>query len=62
MNGNNYHTMSAISDTSLGWIYRELMNKIKILELLSDAEFLCAFFHINFIFLYTCINSLEYKT
>ena len=43
MNGNNYHTMSAICDTSLGWIYRELMNNIKILELLSDAEFLCAF-------------------
>ena len=62
MNGNNYHTMSAICDTSLGWIYRELMNKIKILELLSDAEFLCAFFHVNFIFLYTCINWLECKT
>ena len=56
MNGNNYHTMSAICATSLRWIYRELMNKIKILELLSDAEFLCAFFHVNFIFLYTCIN------
>ena len=36
MNGNNYHTMSAICDTSLGWIYREL--KMKILELISDAE------------------------
>ena len=55
MNGNNYHTMSAICDTSLGWIYRELMNKINILELLSDAEFLCAFFHVNFIF---CILAL----
>ena len=62
MNGNNYHTMSAICDTSLGWIYRELMNKINILELLSDAEFLSAFFHVNLIFLYTCINSLECKT
>ena len=62
MNGNNYHTMSAICDTSLGWIYRELMNKINILELLSDAEFVCAFFHVNFIFLYTCINSQELNT
>ena len=43
MNENNNHTMSAICDTSLGWIYRELMNKIKILELLSDAEFLVQF-------------------
>ena len=41
MNGNNFHTMSAICDTSLGWIYRELMKLIKILELLFDAEFFC---------------------
>ena len=44
MNGNNYHTMSAICDTSLGWIYRELMKEIKILELLSDAEFFAHLF------------------
>ena len=49
MNGNNYHTMSAICDTSLRWIYRELMKEIKILELLSDAEIFCDFFHVNFI-------------
>ena len=49
MNGNNYHTMSAICDTSLGWIYRELMKEIKI-ELLSDANFFCVSFHVNFIF------------
>ena len=48
MNRNNYHTMSAICDTSLGWIYMELMKKIKIIELLFDAEFLCASFHVNF--------------
>ena len=36
--------MSAICDTSLGWIYRELVKEIKILELLSDAEFFSAFF------------------
>ena len=41
MNGNNYHTMSAICDTSLGWIYRELVRDKKILELLFDAEFFC---------------------
>ena len=50
MNGNNYHTISAICDTSLGWIYREQMKKIKIVELLSDAEFYCAFFLVNLIF------------
>ena len=50
MNGNNYHTMSVICDNSLGWIYRELMKEIKILELLSDAEFFCEFFQVNFIF------------
>ena len=50
MNGNNYHTMSAICDTSLGWINRELMKKIKILELLSDTEFFCSSFDVNFIF------------
>ena len=44
MNGNNYHTMSAICDTSLGWIYRELMNKIKILELLSTQNLFVHFF------------------
>ena len=47
MNGNNYNTMSAICDTSLGLIYRELMKYIKVLELLSDAELFCAFFHVN---------------
>ena len=62
MNGNNYHTMSAICDTSLGWIYRELMKEIKILELRSDADFFCTSFHVNFMFLYSCINSLECKT
>ena len=62
MNRNNYYTMSAICNTSLGWIYMELMKKIKILEMLSHAEFLCAFFHVNFIFLYSCINSQEPKT
>ena len=51
MNGNNYHTMSAICDTSLGWIYWELMKEIKILELLSDADFFfLPSFHVNFIF------------
>ena len=49
MNGNNYHTMSAICDTSSRWIYMELMKKIKILDLLSDAEFPCASLHVNFI-------------
>ena len=37
-------------NTGLGWIYMEMMKKIKILELLSDAEFPCASFHVNFIF------------
>ena len=41
MNGKNYHTMSAICDTSSRWIYRELVRDKKILELLFDAEFLC---------------------
>ena len=50
MNGNNYHTMSAICNTSLKWINRELARDEKILELLFDAEFFCAFFHLNFIF------------
>ena len=50
MNGNNYHTISAICDTSLGLIYRELMKEIKILELLSDADYFFASFHVNFIF------------
>ena len=62
MNGNNYHTMSAICDTSLGWINRELMKEIKFLELLSDADSFFASFHVNFIFQYSCINSLEPKT
>ena len=43
VNGNNYYTICAICNTSLMWIYMELMNEIKIPELLSDAEFLCAF-------------------
>ena len=47
MNGNNYHTMY---DTSLGWIYRELMKKINILELLSEAEFFFPSFDVNFLF------------
>ena len=34
-------------NTSLGWIYGELMKKNKILELLYDAEFFCAFFHLD---------------
>ena len=42
--------ISAICDTSLGWIYRELIKEIKVLELLSDADFFCASFHVNFIF------------
>ena len=54
--------MTAICDISLGWIYEELVKEIKILELLFDAEFLCAFFHVNFIFEYICINSQELKT
>ena len=41
MNGNNYYTMSAICDTSLGWIYRELMKEIKFLKLVFDEEFSC---------------------
>ena len=40
MNGNNYHTMSAICDTS-SRIYRELVRDKKILEQLFDAEFFC---------------------
>ena len=62
MNGNNYHTMSAICDTSSRWIYRELVRDRKILELLFDAEFFWASFYVNFIFLYSCINSQELKT
>ena len=41
MNGNNYHTMSAICDTSSKGIYRELVRDKKILELLFDAESFC---------------------
>ena len=37
MNGNNYHTMSAICNTSLEWIYKELVRDKKILELLFEA-------------------------
>ena len=47
--------MSATCDTSLGWIYKELMNKIKILEQLSEAEFSCAYFDVN---LYFSISAL----
>ena len=42
--------MSAICNTSLGWINMELMKEINILELLFDAEVLCASFHVNLIF------------
>ena len=35
------NTMSAICNTSLRWIYRELVRDKKIIELLFDAEFFC---------------------
>ena len=53
--------MSAICNTSLRWIYGELIRDKKIIELLFDAEFFCAFFHVNFISWYNCINSQELK-
>ena len=56
MNGNNYHTMSAICNTSLRWIYRELVRDKRILELLFDVE---SFFHVNFIF---CIPALIHRS
>ena len=48
--------MSAICNTSLGWIYMELMKKIKILELPSDEEFLYASFHVNSYFSIAALN------
>ena len=59
--------MSAISDTSLMWIYRDLVEEIKFLELLSDAEFLftvpttCSRSSIEmvafiYLFMYVCIS------
>ena len=62
MNGNNYHTMSAICNTSSRWIYRELVRDKKILELLSDTEILCGFLNVNFIFRYSCIKSEKLNT
>ena len=40
--------MSAICNTSLGWIYGELMKENKILELLYDAEFFLRIFSSKF--------------
>ena len=45
MNGNNYYTICAIYNTSLSWIYMELVRDKQIIELLFEAEFLSAFFH-----------------
>ena len=56
----NYHTMTAFVTLVYWWIYGELM-EIKILELLSDAEFFCSSFYVNFIFLYSCFNSQQLK-
>ena len=59
MNGNNYHTMSAVCETSSRWIYRELVRDKKILELLFDAEFFCQSFDVNFVF---CILVLIHRS
>ena len=40
--------MSAICNTSLGWIYGELMKKVKVPELLSDALFFLRIFSCKF--------------
>ena len=54
--------MTAFVTLDYWWINRELIREISIFELLFDAEFFCASFYVNFILLYSCINSQELKT